>query len=408
MTMTISRRDFCKSTGLLAVPALSPRLVFAEVGTRATDTLVVVFQRGGMDGLQAVVPYADADYYRLRPGIGIARPGAGSGAAIALDERFGLNPAAAALKPLYDAGRLAIVHAVGLKTGNRSHFDCQDFYERGTPATGVVSDGWLNRYLQVEPAAATFGAIGLGRATQAALRGTAPVIGMANIAGFRLNVRGERGEQTEALLGALYQGEAPLPRVARAALGAIDELAAADPAARAVDFGASYPNTGFGSQMKEIAQLIKAGLGLKVACVDIGGWDHHENINTVLPPLLTDLAGTLAAFDQDLGPRMADVCVVTMTEFGRRAFQNGSAGTDHGSATAMFVLGGGVVGRQVVADWPGLADRNLYSGDLDVTIDYRALLSELIEQRMGGADLGYVFPGYTGTRSRLGLFLPRG
>lgn len=405
--MTVTRRDFFKTAGLLSLPVLAPRLAFAADGDRSTDTVIVIFQRGGMDGLQAVVPFADNDYYRLRPTIGIPRPGTGTNAAVQLDERFALNPAAAALKPLFDAGRLAVVHAVGLKTTNRSHFDCQDFYERGTPDITAASDGWVNRYLQVKPTTATFGAVGVGRATQPSLRGPAPVVGMSNIAGFRLNVTGDRGAQTEALLGSLYDGRTMLSSVARSSIGAIDDLATANPGARPIESGATYPNTTFGNQMKEVAQLIKSDLGLKVACVDIGGWDHHENINNVLPPLLTELSNTLAAFDKDLGPRMANVSVVTMTEFGRRAFQNGSNGTDHGSGTVMFVLGGGVAGRQVVADWPGLADRNLFNGDLDVTIDYREVLSELIEKRMGGGDLARIFPGYARSSSRRGLFVTR-
>ncbi len=405
--MTITRRDFFKSAGLLSLPVLAPRLAFAADANRSTDTLIVIFQRGGMDGLQAVVPFADDDYYRLRPTIAIARPGSGNNAAVKLDERFALNPAAAALKPLYDAGRLAIVHAVGLRTTNRSHFDCQDFYERGTLDQSAASDGWINRYLQVKPVAATFGAVGIGRATQPSLRGPAPVIGMSNIAGFRLNVSGARGEETEGLFTSMYDGRTLLSSVARASIGALDELAAANPSARPVESGANYPNTTFGNQMKEVAQLIKSDLGLKVACVDIGGWDHHENINNVLPPLLTQLSETLVAFDQDLGPRMANITVVTMTEFGRRAYQNASAGTDHGSATVMFVLGGGVVGKQVVADWPGLADRNLFNGDLAVTIDYREVLSEVIEKRLGGGDLARIFPGYTRTGRLQGLCVPR-
>jgi uncharacterized protein (DUF1501 family) len=197
-----------------------------------------------------------------------------------------------------------------------------------------------------------------------------------------------------------------LSRTARSALSALEEMAAANPAQYAPANGATYPNTAFGNQMKEVAQMIKAGVGLRVAAVDIGGWDHHENINNVLPGLLEELSETLAAFDTDLGASMAKVSVVTMTEFGRRAFQNGSNGTDHGSATAMFVLGGGVQGRKVSAQWPGLADANLFNGDLEVTTDYRAVLSELIERRLGGADLERVFPGYA-QRPHPGLFLPR-
>lgn len=406
--MNCTRRDFFKAAGLAGLPLLAPRFVFAADGAPSAgqDVLVVVFQRGGMDGLQAVVPHADADYYRLRPAIGIARPGA-EGGAIDLDGYFGLNPAAQALKPLYDAGRLAVVHAAGLRSDSRSHFDCQDMYERGSTELLSVFDGWLNRYLQSNGGGdETFEALGVGRAVQGSLRGAAPVIGLSSIANFRLSTNSGRATSVADTLSLLFDAQSLLSRTARSALSALEEMAAANPAQYAPANGATYPNTTFGNQMKEIAQMIKAGVGLRVAAVDIGGWDHHENINNVLPGLLTELSNTLAAFDTDLGAAMGNVSVVTMTEFGRRAFQNGSNGTDHGSATAMFVLGGGVQGRKVSAQWPGLADANLFNGDLEVTTDYRAVLSELIERRLGGADLERVFPGYA-QRPHPGLFLPR-
>jgi uncharacterized protein (DUF1501 family) len=220
------------------------------------------------------------------------------------------------------------------------------------------------------------------------------VIGLSSIAGFRLTTSSGRGTAIGDALGALYNGNTLLSRNAGGALGALDEMSSANPAQYPVQNGATYPNTTFGNQMKEVAQMIKAGVGLRVACVDIGGWDHHENINNNLTPLLGELANTLAAFDTDLGTRMADVNVVTMTEFGRRAYQNGSSGTDHGAGTAMFLLGGGVAGRRVYSDWPGLRDADLFNGDLDISIDYRQVLAELIERRMGGADLDLVFPGF--------------
>jgi uncharacterized protein (DUF1501 family) len=406
--MNCTRRDFFKTAGLLGVPLLAPRLVFAADGdaSSSTDTLIVIFQRGGMDGLQAVIPHADNDYYRLRPSIGIPRPGATNGA-IDLDGFFGLNPAAAPLKSLYDSGRLAVVHAAGLRSQNRSHFDCQDFYERGSTNTLQVFDGWLNRYLQSNPVGeVTFGALGVGRAVQGSLRGAAPVIGLSSIANFKLVTGGGRDTAVGDTLALLYDAPSLLSRTARAALGAIGEMETANPGQNAPANGAVYPNTAFGNQMKEVAQMIKAGLGLRAACVDIGGWDHHANINNILPGLLEELSETLLAFDTDLGTAMANVSVVTMTEFGRRAFQNGSSGTDHGAASAMFVLGGGVVGGRVHARWPGLADADLFNGDLDVTTDYRQALSDLITQRLGGADLDAVFPGYAQGAST-GLFLPR-
>lgn len=406
--MNVTRRRFLQGSGALGVSLLAPRFAFAADGgdpIQPTDTLVVIFQRGGMDGLQAVVPHADGDYYRLRPGIGLPRPGA-EGGVIDLDGMFGLNPAASALKPLYDAGRLAVVHAAGLDTRNRSHFDCQDMVERGTPDKLSVADGWLNRFLQSSPGDATFDALGVGRAVQGALRGAAPVIGLSSIASFQLTSSGGRSEAIGDTLALLYDADSLLSRTARAAIDAIAQMQAADPARFTPANGASYPNTAFGNQMKEVAQMIKAGVGLRVAAVDIGGWDHHENINNNLPPLLQELAQALAAFDTDLGATMANVSVVTMTEFGRRAYQNASNGTDHGSASLMFLLGGAVNGRRVHADWPGLADAQLTDGDLRVTTDYRQVLSELIAQRLGGADLARIFPGFTPGRGT-GLFATR-
>jgi uncharacterized protein (DUF1501 family) len=406
--MNVTRRRFLQGSGALGVSLLAPRFAFAADGgdpIEPTDTLVVIFQRGGMDGLQAVVPFADADYYRLRPGIGLPRPGA-EGGVIDLDGAFGLNPAASALQPLYEAGRLAVVHAAGLDTRNRSHFDCQDMYERGTPDKLSVADGWLNRFLQSSPGSATFDALGVGRAVQGSLRGTAPVIGLSSIASFQLTSSGSREAAIGDTLALLYDADSLLSRTARAAIDAVAQMQAANPARFEPANGARYPNTPFGNQMKEVAQMIKAGVGLRVAAVDIGGWDHHENINNNLSPLLQELAQTLAAFDTDLGAAMSDVSVVTMTEFGRRAYQNASNGTDHGSASVMFLLGGGVNGRRVHADWPGLADAQLTDGDLTVTTDYRQVLSDLLTQRLGGADLARVFPDFTPGRDT-GLFAAR-
>jgi uncharacterized protein (DUF1501 family) len=393
--MRLDRRDFLKVSAAATLPFAAPRLVFANGPSANSDILVVVFQRGGLDGLQAVVPHGDADYYRLRPTIGIPRPGTGANAAIDLDGFFGLHPSAAPLKPLYDAGRLAIVHGAGLDTSSRSHFECQDFYERGSTNISQVGDGWVNRYLQSNTPEATFGAVAIGRAIQPSMRGPSPVLGVSTIANFRLGATGGRAAEIEQQIAGFYGAGDALGLNARKAIGAIDELAAANPSARTPESGASYPNTTFGNQMRELAQLIKSDLGLRAAAVDIGGWDHHENIANFIGPLLDEMSRALVAFDTDLGPRMANVTVVTMTEFGRRVQQNGSNGTDHGAGTMMFLLGGGVLGRQVVRAWPGLRNQDLVSGDLKVTIDYRTVLAELIERRMGGADLSRVFPGFT-------------
>jgi uncharacterized protein (DUF1501 family) len=392
--MSLDRRDFLKASAAATLPFAAPRLVFANGANSNSDVLVVVFQRGGMDGLQAVVPHGDSDYYRLRPSIGIPRPGTGANASIDLDGFFGLHPSAAPLKPLYDSGRLAVVHAAGIDTPSRSHFECQDFYERGSTNISQVGDGWVNRYLQSNTPAATFGAVSIGRAIQPSMRGPSPVLGMTTIANFRLGATGSRAAEMEEQIAGFYGGSDALAINARKAIGAIDELALANPASRTPEGGATYPATTFGNQMRELAQLIKSDLGLRAAAVDLGGWDHHENIANFIGPLLDELSRTLVAFNSDLGQRMANVTVVTMTEFGRRVQQNGSNGTDHGAGTLMFLMGGGVIGRQVVRSWPGLRNQDLVNGDLKVTMDYRTVLSELIQQRMGGADMARVFPGF--------------
>jgi uncharacterized protein (DUF1501 family) len=363
-----------------------------------------VFLRGGMDGLNIVVPYADTDYRRLRPNIGIAAPGATNGA-IAVDNFFGINPALAPIKPLFDAGRVSFVHATGLAQQSRSHFECQDRMERASLDLASVTDGWLGRHLAVAGDGSTFQGIGVGTAVQPALRGSAPALGLSSIEAFTLRTSSPRKDDIAALLDLMYDRTATLDLNARKALEALDQLEAANPGAIPVEGGAAYPATAFGNEMKEVAQLIKADLGLKIACVDLGGWDHHNAEAAALTPLLDELSKTIAALDADLGARRGNVSLVTMTEFGRRAKENASNGTDHGSAYAMMVYGSLSSGK-VWADWPTLADNRLRDGDLDITIDYRTVLTELLEKRGGGTDVAKVFPGYTRAPS-LGIFAAR-
>lgn len=404
--MGLDRRDFCKLAGFSgAAAALAPRLAFgAAAGDR--DVLVCIFQRGGMDGLNAVVPYADANYKRLRPTIGLPEPGAGEGATLDLDGFYALNPAASALKPLYDAGELAIVHAAGAVHGDFSHFSAQSLMERGVLAHQAVFDGWLNRHLQRVGPTVPFQAVGMGTAVALALRGEAPSFGMSAIADVALDTRSRRSALAPDLLQLLYGHDDPLDRAATQAFAAMDELDRADPAQHRVENGATYPGTPFGNQLREVAQLIRADVGLEVACIDIGGWDHHNQLNAEMAPLLQELAQGLAAFRTDLGARMSGVSLVCMTEFGRRAYENGSAGTDHGIGGVMFALGGGVRGGQVYGDWPGLADAELLDGNLAITTDYRAVLGEWLARRAGNSELSAVFPGFSSGGS-LGLFEPR-
>lgn len=389
--MELSRRSFLKGSLLGGAACLAPRLVFSATGA-PDDVIVVVFQRGAMDGLQAIVPYGDADYRKLRPTIGI--PDSGAGAVLPLDAFFGFNPSLQPILPLYQSGDLAVVHATGIKSGSRSHFQCQDTIERATLALGGSGSGWLNRHASSVGPQGTFQAVGIGGGLQMSLRGPAPAIGMQSVSSFTVSTNSKRKTQLEDVLYDLYSADSTLGINARRALDATDYLALANPGQYQAANGATYPTTSFASQMFQVAQLVKSGVGLRMACVDIGGWDHHDDINADLPPLLDELANTLLAFHTDLGSAMAGVTVLVMTEFGRRAGENGSLGTDHGTGSAMLLLGGGVAGGQVYTDWPGLGPSQLYQGDLDVTTDIRTVMAELLARRAGEMDLASVFPGF--------------
>lgn len=401
MGIAASRRDFLKLAGLaVAAPLLQPRLAFSQ-SAEPGDVLVVIFQRGGMDGLNAVVPFADDDYYRLRPRVSIPR--SGEGAAIALDARFGLHPALAPLQPAFAAGELAVVHAAGAPSGSRSHFSSMDLMERAALEQPNLATGWINRHLLSRGSGGDFQGVGLGTAVQRSLSGPASVLGMAGFDDFSLQSRSAREDVLALTLQQLYGGGSPLDTVAQTAFRAMDQLRQADPAQYMAANGADYPDTPFGRQLQQVAQLIKAGLGLEAAAVDIGGWDHHNDELRLLAPLLDEFARGLAAFRTDLGAHMARVCVVSMSEFGRRAYENASGGTDHGTANCLFLLGGGVAGGRVHADWPGLRDADLDRGDLAITTDYRSVLAELLRKRRGETDLAAVFPGFAGSTD-LALF----
>jgi uncharacterized protein (DUF1501 family) len=404
----IDRRGFCRLLGMGAgvVPLLGSRLGWAAEGDSSRDTLLVIFQRGAMDGLNAVVPYTESNYYARRPTIAIPPPGA-EGSAIDLDGQFGLHPSLAPLKALYDGGDLALVHATGLTTPSRSHFDAQDFMERAWLSQGGVFDGWLNRYLATLGDGGTFQAVGMGTAVSRSLSGPAPVVGMSGIEGFGIVSELQRATLLESLLQASFDGNSFVDSTGQRAFAAVDELASSPAVGLPVGNDAIYPEGSFGQRLRDLAALIKSGIGVKVATLDIGGWDHHNNQAQALPPLLDELARGLLAFHTDLGAAMSNVSVVVMTEFGRRVAENGSRGTDHGRGGVIFALGGGVQGGQVVTDWPGLNDADLDSGDLQVTLDYRSVLAEMLARRAGVNDFSTIFPGWEGTPTS-GLFVPRG
>lgn len=400
----ITRRIFLKDgaltlVGLGTVPAFLYRTALA--GTRQKKVLVSIFQRGAADGLNIVVPFAEKEYYARRPSIAIPAPGGREDSARDLDGFFGFHPALDPLLPLYRDGQLALVHAAGSPHSTRSHFDAQDFMESAAPGNKKVSDGWLNRYLrrQPDPKATAFRAVGMGTVLPRALKGEMPAVALNNISQFDLNAGAAR-EAVGPAYQSLYDRETNslLAGTAREMFEAIEFLKRAQPEQYQPRQGVEYPRTPFGERLKQVAQLIKAGVGLEIACLDIGGWDHHVNEGGAtgqLANLLRQLGQGLAAFHRDLGDRMEDVMVLTMSEFGRTVRENGNGGTDHGHANVMFVLGGKVRGGRVYGDWPGLAREQLYEGrDLALTTDFRDVFAEVLSGHLNCSRLDGIFPGF--------------
>lgn len=406
----LSRRVFVKAGALSLVslgfdPLFLGRAAYAQrVPGRGpgSKTLVCVFQRGAVDGLSMVVPYADEWYYRERRRIVVPRPGAGPDAGLDLDGRFALHPRLAALKPLYDAGHLAVVHAVGSPDASRSHFDAQDFMESGTPGVKSTPDGWLNRCLlhDEEHRDTPFRGVAMGPALPRALQGSAPALAIADLQAFGIRAPAAARDRLTAAFEALWAGAETgiVASTAAESFEAIRQLKAANPAQYQPANGAAYPPGPFGHALLQVAQLIKADLGAEILFVDVGGWDTHVNQGSgqgQLAGRLDDFGGSLAAFAQDLGEKMADVVLLTMSEFGRTVKENGNAGTDHGHATCMFVLGGPVRGGRVAGRWPGLAPEQRYERrDLEVTTDFRDLFGEVVARHLGIGQLDVVFPGY--------------
>jgi uncharacterized protein (DUF1501 family) len=402
--MNVSRRVFLKSggvamVGLSTLPAFLQRAI-ASTAAPNRKKLVVLFQRGAADGLNIVVPFGERDYYRLRPTIAIPEPRrGGEAAAIDLDGFFGLHPSLAPLEPLFHQQQLAIVHAAGSPDTTRSHFDAQDFMESGTPGLKSTEDGWLNRALQSLPEqdSTPFRAVAVGANLPRTLRGAAPAIALPDVRQFQVMAQ---SPMVEGGFEALYAQtvDTALHGTGTETFEAIDMLRKANPQRFQPENGADYPRSRTGQSLQQVAQLIKADIGLEVCFLDTAGWDNHVNEGGVqgqLSNLLRDLGQSLAAFHRDLGDRMQDITVVTMSEFGRTAHENGNRGTDHGHANCMFVLGGPVKGGKVYGKWPGLSQGQLYEGrDLALTTDFRSVLGELISTHLGNQDLKTVFPGF--------------
>ena len=409
----ISRRVFLKNGGLALVslgfaPEFLARTV-AAAGPSRRRVLVTIFQRGAVDGLNMIVPFGEREYYASRPSIAIARPGRAD-SAVDLDGFFGLHPRLGQLKPLFDAGQLAVVHACGSPDGTRSHFDAQDYMETATPGVKSTPDGWLNRYLHAREheAQTPFRAVALAQQLPRSLQGLAPALAIGQIDRFGIRA-GASTEMVQASFESEYAAAADrvLHSTGREAFDAIRMLREANPSRYAPGNGAEYPRSAYGEALKQIAQLIKADMGLEVAFAESGNWDHHVNEGAAVGQLaarLDDFGRGIAALVRDLGERMQDVVILTMSEFGRAGAENGNRGTDHGHGNAMLVVGGGVRGGKVYGRWPGLAREQRYEGrDLAVTTDFRAVFDEVVSGHLSLTDTRAVFPGFTAPRP-LGLF----
>jgi uncharacterized protein (DUF1501 family) len=400
----ITRRVFIRDSALAVVgtsvvPSFLTRAAFGvSQATVGNKRLVVIFQRGAADGLNIVIPHAEPQYYAMRPSINIPR-----NAVVDLDGFFGFHPALSAFLPLWQQRHLAIIHAAGSPDPTRSHFDAQDFMETGTPGLKATEDGWLNRCLHgtpVETQASPFRAIALSPSLPRILSGTQAAMAMNNINDFSVGGRSPKPSLAASAFEAMYDhsSDAVLHGTGAETFDAVRMLRAADPGKYTPAPGAEYPRGRFGDSLRQLAQLIKANLGVQVAFADIGGWDHHVNEGAAegqLANVLRDFSQSIAAFWIDLGDMAEDTVVVTMSEFGRTARENGNRGTDHGHANVMFVVGGPVKGGKVYGRWPGLDTSQLYEGrDLALTTDFRRVIGEAVALHMGNRDLAAVFPGF--------------
>lgn len=371
------------------------------------DLLVCIFQRGAADGLNSVVPYGDTDYAIQRGTLAIPPPFQVNGA-IDLDGFFGFHPALAPLKPMYDMGDLALVHATGFPHGSRSHFDAQGLAERGVIDKAESKEGWLGRHLALSSGTpgTAFRSVSISGNVPVALQGVDQALAISNISEFGFDQEIIDSGYTE-ILGKLFRSPLPFSSPGLAALSAIDELNAANLASITPDNGAVYPSGALGGKLAQVAQLVKSTLPVEVVCLDSDGWDHHENLPVYLNQSLDELAKGLAAFYTDMGERMQSITVLVYTEFGRRVAKNASNGVDHGTGALAYLMGGGVKGGQVYGAWPGLANENLERNeDLSITTDMREVLSEMLNSRLGGTDTGKVFPGFSSS-TPLNLFTAR-
>ena len=417
----MDRRYFLRSSGIglasFGLMAAAPDFLhqFAKAaagpGYGKKKVLVTIFQRGAVDGLNVVVPHGEGEYYNLRPTIAIPKPGKTDGA-VDLDGMFGLHPSLAALEPLWKSKQMAVIHAAGSPDNTRSHFDAQDYMESGTPGNKSTSDGWLNRAMQQvkEKDESPFRAVAMTQQLPRSLYGRAPSVAMTNLSDFAIRA----GVYTQNLKGGFeglwdQNAKDALGETGKETFEAVNFLKQANPAQYKPENGAVYPNSALGRSLMQIAQLIKAGVGLEVAFTEAGGWDTHVNEGGPrgqLANLLRDFGNAIAAFSIDLGKRMDDVVLLTMSEFGRTARENGSRGTDHGHGNVMFAVGNSVKGGKVYGDWKGLKSDQLNEGrDLAVTTDFRDVFAEAASKQLGAGNLKAIFPQYATSLAKFRGFL---
>jgi uncharacterized protein (DUF1501 family) len=419
----MDRRFFLKSGSItlasigvsLSTPSFLQRVALAGptlTGGRR-KTLIAIFQRGAVDGLNMVVPHGESNYYQLRPSIAIPKPQTGnSEAAINLDGFFGVHPSMNSLVPLWNAKRLAIVHGSGSPDNTRSHFDAQDYMESATPGIKSTPAGWLNRYLQDASQAkqSVFRAVALTQRMPRVLQGPAPAVAISNLADFTIRA-GSSSANIQGGFEAMY-GQAvhdALGDTGKETFEAVNYLKKVNPSQHRPANGAQYPRSPLGNSLLQIAQLIKSDVGLEVAFTDVDGWDTHVNQGNSrgqLASRLQDFASAISALVIDLGERMDDVVILTMSEFGRTVRENGNRGTDHGHANAMLVIGGAVRGGKVYGTWPGLKNDQLYEGrDLALTTDFRDVFGEVAKNHLAARNLSTIFPGYKMEGQRFKGFL---
>lgn len=408
----MNRRFFLKSGGLAlaglglsgAVPGVLQSLAAAASAGSNKRALIVLFQRGAVDGLNMVVPFGESAYYAARRSIAIPRPGQ-DGGALDLDGRFGLHPALSPLLPFWREGRMGLVHAAGSPDNTRSHFDAQDYMESATPGVKSTRDGWLNRLLQARAPESPFAGVAMTAQMPRSLIGRAPAVAMTDLTRFAV----EAGRYTAPIEGGFeslwrQQEEGGLGTAGKETFEAVDFLQRSGAARRTPEHGARYPNSPLGQSMRQLAQLLKADVGLQIGFAESGGWDTHVNqgaANGQLANNLRDFGQSIAAFLTDLGPTRDEVLLLTMSEFGRTVRENGSRGTDHGHGNVMLAFGSAVQGGQVRGVWPGLDEGALHEGrDLAVTTDFRDVLAEVVQRHLLQADMAKVFPGYAASMSK--------